>query len=145
MRVNHECGHCFGRANPHSRDAAQLSDARRLLRLMIQLMFDPQHPANQRLDLFEQEIPPQLLQYRGQRAQQAVEVALAAVGLIAIAETAENSQHRRNALPLRAMDDLPCLGEGTSRNPLCVNVQTDAKHRASPEIEIGRILVPSSM
>ena len=33
---------------------------------MIQLLLDPPHPAEERLDLFEQQIPPQLLRSRGQ-------------------------------------------------------------------------------
>src|SRR5262249_56711051 len=66
VRIIHERGPRFGRADTHSRDAAQLRDGRRLLRLMIQLPFDPSHLAEEGLDLFEQQIPPQLLRNRGQ-------------------------------------------------------------------------------
>src|SRR6202043_2482507 len=64
--VIHECYHRLGSANAHSWNAAQLSDGGRLLRLAIQLLFDTSHLADQRLDLFEQEIPAQLLRSRGQ-------------------------------------------------------------------------------
>ncbi len=42
------------------------SDGGRVLRLLIQLLLDPPHLARQRLDLLEQQVPPQLLRRRRQ-------------------------------------------------------------------------------
>jgi hypothetical protein len=61
MRIIDEGDHGFCRANANPSDASQLSDGRRVLRLMIQLLLDTSHLAQECLDLSEQEIPPQLL------------------------------------------------------------------------------------
>src|SRR5579864_1659004 len=66
MRIIDEGNHGFCRANTDSRDASQASDGGRVLRLIIQLLLDTSHLADERVDLFEQEIPPQLLRNRGQ-------------------------------------------------------------------------------
>jgi hypothetical protein len=59
-------GHRLSRADAHTGNAAQLSNAGRLLRLLVQLLLDPPRLADERLDLFEQQIPPQLLRSGGQ-------------------------------------------------------------------------------
>src|ERR1700721_791311 len=61
-----ECSPRFCRTSPHAWDTAQLSDCGRFLRLSIQLLFDTPHLADERFNLFEQEISPQLLRRRGQ-------------------------------------------------------------------------------
>ncbi|MGA2705965.1 MAG: hypothetical protein ABSH35_33395 [Isosphaeraceae bacterium] len=66
MRIIDEGGHSLCRANANSRDASQASDGRKVLRLMVQLLLDTLHLADERLDLFEQKVPPQLLRSRRQ-------------------------------------------------------------------------------
>ena len=61
MRIIDEGGHSLCRPNTYSRDASEASDGRRVLRLMIQLLLDTAHLVDEGLDLFKQEIPPQLL------------------------------------------------------------------------------------
>src|SRR5262249_33695605 len=61
-----EGGHRLGRAETHARDAAQLRDGGRVLGLVVQLLLEASHLAEERLDLLEQEVPPQLLGGRGQ-------------------------------------------------------------------------------
>ena len=66
MRIIDEGSHRFGRANANSRDALQQQHRRRMLSPTAQLLFDASQLPIERLDLFQQEIPPQLLRQRGQ-------------------------------------------------------------------------------
>src|SRR5438445_9313778 len=75
----------------------------------------------------------------GQRAQQVVKIPITATGLVAdleaIWEIAEDSHRVLDASHLAAMDNLPCLVEGASRNVGSVNVETDVKHKAPLKVE----------
>ena len=61
MRVIDKGSHSFCCANTNSGDRSQESDGGRAVRLMIQLLLDTLYLADERLDLLEEEIPPQLL------------------------------------------------------------------------------------
>jgi hypothetical protein len=66
MRIIGEGGHGLCGANTNSRDTSEASDGGRALRPIVELLLDTSDLADERLDLFEPEIAPQLLRSRRQ-------------------------------------------------------------------------------
>jgi hypothetical protein len=65
-RVVEERGHRLGRADADPGDAPQAGDGGRLRRPAVQLLLEAPHLAVERLDIFEQWVPPPLLRSRRQ-------------------------------------------------------------------------------
>src|SRR5262245_39848853 len=153
VRVIHEGGHRFGRADPHSRDATQLTDGGSVPRLTAQLLLEAAALAVERLDLLQQQVPPQLLRERGQveltepgqallRPESGMPggvVAVATTGLVAdleaVGQGLEKPQDLVQAAHLAALDELPLLAEHAEGDTRRVNIQTDVKHKSPLEIE----------
>jgi hypothetical protein len=66
MWLVEERNHRLSRADAHAGDAAQAGDGGRLLRPVVQLLLNAPHLAVERLDLFAQQVPAQLLRGREQ-------------------------------------------------------------------------------